>query len=98
MMDKPTGEMTHEVKPEQIAEEAPQWRPTVTLEISKDQMEMLEVGNVVRFNILGKVKGVRECEMGKDSEAPKYDINLELQEVSIKPEENEFTRMAEDED
>lgn len=98
MKDKPTGEMTHEVKPEGIAEETPQWRPTVTLEISKDQMEMLEVGNVVRFNILGKVKGVRECEMGQDNEVPKYDINLELQEVSVKPEENEFTRMAEDED
>lgn len=98
MKDKPTGEMTHEVKPESATEEMPQWRPTVTLEISKDQMEMLKVGNVVRFNILGKVKGVRECEMGQDNEAPKYDINLELQEVSIKPEENEFTRMAEDED
>ena len=90
------AELTHEVQPEAAAEEVPQYVPTVYLEVSKEQLDMLEVGNSVCIKLHGKVKGLQANEADKAKN--RYEISLELQEVKIDPKENEFTRMVEDDE
>ena len=89
------AEVAHEVEPEGIAGTVPQFVPSVYLEVSKEQLELLDVGKNVQIKLLGKVKGLRADEASDDSN--RYSIDLELKKVSIIDDDNEFSKMAEDE-
>ena len=88
------AELAHEVEPEGIAETVPQFVPSVYLEVSKEQLELLDVGKNVQIKLLGKVKGLRADEASDDSN--RYSIDLELKKVSIVDDDNEFSKMAEE--
>jgi hypothetical protein len=90
------SELTHEVEPESIAEDVPQFIPSVYLEISKEQLDLLEVGKNVKIGLLGRVKGLRADEGDNDNN--RYSIDLELKKVSIVDDDNEFSKMAEEDD
>ena len=87
------ADIEHEVEPEGIADTIPQFVPSVYLEVSKEQLAVLEVGKNVAIKLLGKVKGLRADE----GESDRYSIDLELKKVSIVDDDNEFTKLAEDE-
>jgi predicted nucleic acid-binding protein len=87
------ADIEHEVEPEGVANEIPQFVPSVYLEVSKEQLEVLDVGKNVAIKLLGKVKALRADE----GESDRYSIDLELKKVSIVDDDNEFTKMAEDE-
>jgi hypothetical protein len=89
-------ELSHEVEPEGIAVEVPQFVPSVYLEVSKEQMEVLEVGKNVQIKLLGKVSGLRADE--KAVENNRYSIDLEVKKVSILDDDNEFSKMAEEDE
>lgn len=85
----------HEIKPEGIAEEVAQYVPTVYLEVSKEQLEMLEVSEDVAMTIKGKVVGMNQRDYGEDE--GRYEVQIELQEITIDEEDNEFAELSEDE-
>lgn len=87
-------EITHEVKPESIAEDSVQYVPSVYIEVSKEQLDLLEVGKDVTIKLIGKVKRLEASEHDKANN--RYEISMELQEVSIDPKENEFSELADD--
>ena len=91
-----TTAVTHEIKPEGIAEKVDQYVPSVYLEISKEQLDMLEVGNDVVLKLSGKVKGLDSRE--GDTDNNRYEIRLELQEVKIDPKENEFSKLLDEDE
>lgn len=90
------AEVKHEVEPENIAEEVPQYTPSVYLEVSKEQLDLLEVGKNISMKIQGKVKSLEANEQDKANN--RYSINLELKAVSIFDDDNEFSKLAEDDD
>ena len=91
------AEVTHEVEPESATPvENVQYTPSVYLEVSKEQLDMLEVGNEVTMMLRGKVKGLNANEADRANN--RYEIQLELKEVKIDPKENEFSRLMEDDD
>lgn len=87
-------ELKHEIKEEGISDKVLQYIPSVHLEVSKEQLEILEIGNTVTIKLMGKVKSLR----ANDDEGNQYEISLELQEVSIDPKENVFSKLAGDKD
>jgi hypothetical protein len=89
-------EISHEVEPEPIAKELPRFVPSVYLEVSKEQLDVLDVGKNVSIKLLGRVTGLRADENA--SENNRYSIDLELRKVSIIDDDNEFSKMAEDDD
>lgn len=89
-------EVTHEVEPESASTALDQYTPSVYLEISKEQLDMLEVGKNVNINLLGKVKSLSANEADKANN--RYEISLELKTVKIDPEDNEFGELAKDDD
>lgn len=89
-------EISHEVEPEPIANEIPRFVPSVYLEVSKEQLDVLDVGKNVSIKLLGRVTGLRADENA--SENNRYSIDLELRKVSIIDDDNEFSKMAEDDD
>ena len=90
------AEVKHEVKPEGITEEVPQFIPTVYLEVSKEQLEMLEVGNDVVMTLKGKVKGLQARDEGELG--GRHEIQLELQEVVIDPKDNDFSKLLDEDE
>lgn len=88
--------ITHEVEPESIAPEVPRFVPSVYLEVSKEQLDVLDVGKNVNIKLLGRVTGLRADENA--SENNRYSIDLELKKVSIIDDDNEFSKMAEDDE
>ena len=88
------SDVTHEVGPDSAAPVAEQYTPSVYIEVSKEQLELLEVGNTVTMKLTGKVKGLSADEMHKGSD--RYEIRMEMQTVKIDPKENAFTELAED--
>lgn len=89
------AELKHEVEPESAAPEVPQYTPSVYLEVSKEQLDMLEVGKNVTIKLQGLVKGLEANE--EDKANNRYSIRLELKSVSIDDNDNEFAQLAEDE-
>ena len=87
-------EISHEIEPEGIAPEVPRFVPSVYLEVSKDQLDVLDVGKNVNIRLLGRVTGLRADENA--SENNRYSIDLELKKVSIVDDDNEFSKMAEE--
>jgi len=73
--------MKHEVEPEGIAMEAPQYVPTIHVEISKEQAESLALGDNTEVIIKGRVKGLDMRD--NDQEDGRYNLELELKEVAI---------------
>lgn len=91
------AELTHEVEKEGVAETAPQYTPSVYLEVSKEQLEILEIGANVEIKLLGKVKSLRaDEEMRQDDN--RYSIDLELKSVKINSEDNEFGKLLDDDE
>lgn len=90
------SEVTHEVETESIAVEAPQYTPSVYLEVSKEQLDMLEVGKNVTITLLGKVKGLSADERDKGSD--RYNIDLELKSVKINSEDTEIGKLLDDDE
>ena len=90
------AELAHEVEPESITQPVPQFVPSVYLEVSKEQLDVLEVGKNVQIKLLGKVSGLRADE--KAAENDRYSIDLELKKVSIIDDDNEFSKMSEEDD
>lgn len=88
------AEIKHDVVPEQITEVAPQFVPSVHLEVSKEQLEILEVGKDVVIKIAGKVTSLSAGEFAESDN--NYSISLELQTVTINPKDNEFGELADD--
>lgn len=90
------GELSHTIEPAgNTAVDSPAtWMPRVYLDVSKDQLNVLEVGNEVVIELRGIVRGLQQQQNGNDGNS--YEVSLELKEVSIDPKENEFTRLAED--
>jgi len=88
------AEMTHEVEPEGATPGAMQYKPMVHIEVSEEQLKELEVGQEVTMKIRGKVKKLGADDV--DEANKRFNVCLDLQSVSIDPEENEFTRLAED--
>lgn len=87
-------EMTHEIKPEGIADEVPQFVPSVHIEVSKEQLDILEVGKDVVITLKGKVKSLSAGEFAESDN--NYSISMELSAVSINPKDNEFGELADD--
>jgi len=88
--------LTHEVEPEGIAESVDQYVPSVYLEISKEQLEVLDIGKDVKITLQGKVKSLSSNERDKGTQ--RYEITLELKQVEINANDNEFSKMAEEDD
>lgn len=94
--DRIMAEVKHEVKPEGVAEVAPQYMPSVYLEISKEQLDMLEVGKNIVMTLKGKVTGLQSNQ--EDENDGRHEIRLELQEVSIDPKDNEFSDLLDEDE
>lgn len=92
------AEVTHEVEPESIASaETPEpYVPRIYLEISKEQLELLEVGKNVTIKILGKVKGLSADQRYKSDD--KYEIQLEPKEVKIDSADNEIAALLDEDE
>ena len=92
------AEVTHEVEPESIASaDTPEpYVPRIYLEISKEQLELLEVGKTVTIKILGKVKGLSADQGYKNDD--KYEIQLELKEVKIDSADNEIAALLDEDE
>jgi len=92
--------MKHEIKPESISEQATPvpYMPRVHLEISKEQLEVMEVGEDVTITLKGKVHSVSSNEMDEGSDKGRYEICLKMQEVIIDPKENEFEALLDEDD
>lgn len=88
------AELIHEIQPESSQEKAVQYRPSVYLDVSKEQLDVLEVGKNVTIQLMGKVTQLRASD--SDSEDNRYEISLDLKEVVIDPEDNAFADLAED--
>ncbi len=90
------AKMTHEVEPEGVAEAVSQFVPSVYLEVSKEQQEVLEIGAQVKIVLQGKVKSLSMNEQDKGTD--RHEVTLELKKVTIDSEDNEFTKMAAEDD
>jgi len=90
------AKITHEVEPEGIADSVDQYVPSVYLEISKEQQKLLEIGAQVKITLQGKVKSLSANELDKGTD--RHEVTLELKKVSIDADDNEFTKLAEDDD
>ena len=92
------AEMKHEVEPESVASAATEepYVPRIYLEVSKEQLDILEVGKDVTIKVSGKVKGLSADQ--KDKSDDKYEIQLALKEVKISPEDNEFAKLLDDDE
>ncbi len=90
------SDMKHEVEPESVASATtPEpYIPRIYLEVSKEQLDMLEVGKDVKMKISGKVKALSADQREKSDD--KYEIQLELKEVSFSPEENDFEKLLDE--
>lgn len=88
------AELKHEVKPENISEEVGPYVPSLHIEVSKEQLEILEVGKDVIIQLKGKVKSLSAADYAESTN--RYNIQLDLQEVTIDPKENEFSELADD--
>lgn len=84
-------ELVHEVEVESAAEVAEQYVPSIYIEVSKEQLEILEVGANVKIQLLGKVKSLSADE--KDKGNDRYNISLELKSVKIDPEDTEIGKL-----
>ena len=89
-----TKKLTHEVEPEGISETASQFMPSVYLEISKEQQKVLEIGKQVTITLRGKVKSLSANEQDKGTD--RHEVTLELKKVEINDDDNEFSKLAED--
>ena len=91
-------DMTHEVEAESIASATtPEpYIPRIYLEVSKEQLDILEVGKDVTIKVSGKVKGLSADQ--KDKSDDKYEIQLELKEVKISPEDNEIAKLLDEDE
>jgi len=91
-------EMKHEVEAESIASsDTPEpYVPRIYLEVSKEQLDVLEVGKEVKMKILGKVKALSADQRDKSDD--KYEIQLELKEVSIDSAENKIAELLDDDE
>lgn len=91
-------DMIHEVEAESVASvSTPEpYIPRIYLEVSKEQLDILEVGKDVTITVSGKVKGLGADQRDKSDD--KYEIQLELKEVKIKPEDNEITKLLDDDE
>lgn len=91
-------DMIHEVEAESVASvSTPEpYIPRIYLEVSKEQLDILEVGKDVTITVSGKVKGLSADQRDKSDD--KYEIQLELKEVKIKPEDNEITKLLDDDE
>ncbi len=92
------AEVTHEVEAESIASaETPEpYMPRIYLEVSKEQLDMLEVGKNVTLKVSGKVKALSADLRDKSND--KYEIQLELKEVKISPEDNDIAKLLDDDE
>jgi len=88
------SKLVHEVEPEGISEVAAQFMPSVYLEISKEQQKVLEIGKQVTITLRGKVKSLSANEQDKGTD--RHEVTLELKKVEINEDENEFSKLAED--
>jgi hypothetical protein len=95
-MAKQDAPMKHEIKPEGISEAKEQYMPSVYLDISEDQADMLEVGEDVVITLKGKVTRLSIDTRG--AEKGRYEISMEMQEVIIDPKENEFTKLLDEDE
>jgi len=91
-------EMTHEVEAESVASAStPEpYVPRIYLEVSKEQLDMLEVGKEVKIKVLGKVKALSADQREKSDD--KYEVQLELKEVKIDSAENEFEKLLDEDE
>lgn len=90
------SELVHEIGVESAAEAVPQYVPSVYLEVSKEQLEILEVGANVQITLLGKVKGLSADE--KDKGNDRYNIDLELKSVKINSEDTEIGKLLDEDE
>lgn len=91
------AELTHKIEPEEpepIPETMPAYVPRVYLEVSPKQLKAVQVGKNVQIKLTGKVVGLEanEHEEGRSH----HSISLELREVTIIDDDNEFSKMAEE--
>jgi len=91
-------DLKHEVEPESIASaETPEpYVPRIYLEVSKEQLDVLEVGKDVKIKLHGKVKALSADQREKSDD--KYEIQLELKEVMISPEDNDIAKLLDDDE
>ena len=91
-------EVKHEVEPESIASaDTPEpYVPRIYLEVSKEQLDMLEVGKEVKMKILGKVKALSSDQRDKSDD--KYEIQMELKEVAIDAAENKMAELLDEDE
>lgn len=92
------AEVTHEVEAESIASaETPEpYIPRIYLEVSKEQLDMLEIGKSVTMKILGRVKALSADQ--RDKHDDKYEIQLELKEVKIDSADNKIAALLDDDE
>lgn len=92
------AEISHEVEAESIASvSTPEpYVPRIYLEVSKEQLDMLEVGKNVTMKILGTVKALSSDQREKDDD--KYEIQLALKEVKIDAEDNDMAKLLDDDE
>lgn len=91
------AELTHEVEKEGVADAVKQYTPSVYLEVSKEQLDLLEVGKNVQIKLLGKVKGLRADEEMKQDDN-RYSIDLELKSVKINSEDTEIGKLLDEDE
>ncbi len=91
-------DIVHEVETESIASTStPEpYVPRIYLEVSKEQLDMLEVGKNVAMKISGTVKGLSADQRDKDDD--KYEIQLAIKTVKINPEDCEMGKLLDDDE
>ena len=71
-------------------------KPRAHLPIDSDWADRLKPGTKVSFVVSGKVESYTLSDDG--SSYPRQEVCLELSEVNLKEAENEFSRLAEDDE
>lgn len=92
------SEVVHEVEPESIASaKTPEpYVPRIYLEVSKEQLDMLEVGKNVEMKIAGTVKALSSDQREKSDD--KYELQLAIKTVKIDPEDTEIGKLLDDDE
>ena len=91
-------EVKHKVEPEKILNsETPEpYVPRIYLGVSKEQLDMLEIGKEVTMKIFGKVKALSSDQREKGED--KYEIQIELKEVKIDSADNKIAALLDDDE
>lgn len=89
-------DVVHEVGKESAAVEAPQYTPSVYIEVSKEQLDMLEIGKTVEIKLLGRIKALSADE--RDGANDRYNIDLELNSVKIEDQDNDMNKLLDDDE